>query len=40
MGPEARVTLPDKLTLRLGCSFGHDPTPYKFIARAILEIEL
>jgi hypothetical protein len=40
LGPELRITLPQKRTLRLGVSFGQKPSPYRFIGRAIIETEL
>jgi hypothetical protein len=40
LGPEIRIVLPHRMTLRLGGSFGHVPNPYRFIGRAILESDL
>lgn len=40
LGPMVRIRLPHDMKLRLGGSFGHKPSPYRFIGRVILETEL
>jgi hypothetical protein len=39
-GPDLRIRLPNQMLLRLGGSFGPGSQVYRFIGRAILEVEL